>query len=129
MRIFGILFFSLMFFSHNLFADKASECTRLWQLEKELECPAPQAEKETTGKAEEKNITSDFGPTKCVITELTSKEAKPLKTECESWVKERKTELGSKYLTGTCNQSCRTCEKNTSLKQCSIKGEVHYLIQ
>ena len=74
-------------------------------------------------------MNSDFGPTKCVIDENLDAEKREIKKQCEEWVKDRKAELGSKFLTSTCNPECSPCPKNEVLKHCSYRGEVHYSVR
>src|SRR5438445_200881 len=126
-----IMFFSLS----TAWADKASECTRLWQLERETGCPAMPSDSVgstvplTVTPRENFIINSEFGPSKCVIDENIEKEKQVLKKECNECIKERKADLAEKFLTGTCNPECGPCPKNEVLRRCTYKGEVHYSVK
>jgi hypothetical protein len=120
--------------SSQLLADRAGECSRLWQQEKNAGCPVMPPENSVDAYPAPKScenfmVTSDFGPTKCVIEENLDNEKRGLKKECENWVKERKTDLGNKFLTSTCSPECTPCPKNEILRHCTFRGEVHYSIK
>ena len=78
----------------------------------------------STPKDDNFTVHSTFGPTACKTQELAKEMVRDLKTECNSWLKERKADLGSKYQTGTCNEECTDC--TMGLKRCSINGVAHY---
>ena len=69
-------------------------------------------------------VRSTFGPTACKTHDLARELIRDLKTECNTWLKERKSDLGTKYQTGTCSEECTEC--TMGLKRCSVNGEAHY---
>jgi hypothetical protein len=115
------------------FAD-AKSCQLVSELSRELGCGAAQPQASTTAppdfnqssnpNAKDFLVNSTFGPSQCKTQDLAKEITKDLKTECKAWIKERKDDLGSKYLTGSCSEQCEDC--TMGLKQCSVKGVVHY---
>ena len=79
---------------------------------------------EVTGSEHNYLVNSTFGPSQCKTQDLSKEVAKELRAECDGWVKERKADLGNKYITGTCTEACEEC--NMGLRRCSYKGTVHY---
>ncbi|MCC6277582.1 MAG: hypothetical protein IT289_06690 [Oligoflexia bacterium] len=126
-----LLFAFAVLWSAGAWADKASECTRLWALEKELGCPQMPADFQggPAVKAELVSETNDFGPSKCVPASDQGDEKKSLKKECDDWIKEQKSDLKSDYKTGKCNITCGPCPDQPGLKQCTGKGEVKHLVR
>lgn len=133
--IFGFLIVPIFFVClPAAHADRAGECSRLWQAERENGCPSMPSENSVEADPERPAmrdfaINSDFGPTKCVIEENIEKETRMIKKECADWKKDRQAELGSKYLAGTCNPQCSRCPDNELLKRCAVRGEVHYSLK
>ncbi len=76
-------------------------------------------------------ITTKFGSkaasglTGCKTEDVANSKIKDLKGDCNAWLKDRKSELKIKYLTGTCEEDCSDC--GMSLKRCTVTGSVHYL--
>ena len=116
--------------SASAFADsKASECTRLWQLEKELGCPAmPSDFVPSAQPVKKENFFSKktFGPSKCVTSDDLDGQKDLLEAKCEKWKEGQKKDVGDRYLSGTCDSGCEPCPGNPSLQRCNVKGEVHY---
>ncbi len=69
-------------------------------------------------------ISSEFGPSLCKAKQTLDPVRKELKAECETWMKERKTDLGVNYLTGTCEEKQDPC--NGGLVRLTVRGLVHY---
>ena len=131
--IFGkLLTLVILGFSMISLGDKAGECTRLWQLEKELGCPAMPDGNHNSPTSGEKQVMSndnDFGPTKCIPSSDSETAKRPLKKECDEWVKEQKKDLGANYLSGSCKGSCEPCPTTSALTRCSFKGEVKFVVR
>lgn len=70
---------------------------------------------------------SQSGLTGCKTEALSNSLVKDLKADCSAWVKDQKSELKAKFLTSSCEESCDDC--GMSLKRCSVKGSVHYLLK
>ena len=66
------------------------------------------------------------GTAGCKTEELSKGAIKDLKADCSAWVKDQKSELKSKFLTSSCDESCDDC--GMSLRRCSVTGSVHYLL-
>jgi hypothetical protein len=117
----------------KVFAD-AKSCQLVSELSRELGCSAAQPQASTTAppdfnpssnpNAKDFLVNSTFGPSQCKTQDLAKEITKDLKTECTTWIKERKDDLGPKYLTGSCSEQCEDC--TMGLKRCSVKGVVHY---
>ena len=95
-------------------------------------------EEEMAGKAPEEKptesvITAKFGSKSgsgtagCKTEELSKTAVKGLKSDCSAWMKDRQTELKTRYLTGSCEEECDDC--GMSLKRCMVNGRVHYLVK
>lgn len=103
------------------------ECSLVRQLSDQLRCGmldgAPGAERE---QIPDPNfvLSSDFGPTLCKAKQVIEEPRKDLKKECDTWLKERKTDLGKSFLTGTCQESQEAC--SGGLVRLTYKGLVHY---
>lgn len=104
-------------------------CTLVEQLATELGCafarvpPAP-APSEPVDNSKDFLVNSSFGPSSCKTGPALKDAAGELKTECNSWIKERKADLKEKFLTGTCTEDYDDC--GSGLKRCTVKGVVHY---
>ncbi len=78
----------------------------------------------------EREMRADFGSTGqtgmagCKTEELSKNMVRELKTDCNAWIKDQKADLQSKYLTGSCTESCEPC--GMSLKRCSVVGRIKY---
>lgn len=105
-------------------------CREVYNLGMELGCSFSKADQtnntdaSATPKDSDYTVRSTFGPTACKTQELAKEMVRDLKTECNSWLKERKADLGTKYQTGTCGEECTDC--TMGLKRCSVNGVAHY---
>ncbi len=113
--------------------SKIQDCTKLWQLEKEAGCPAPQPELIATGTPIQKDYFTQkkvFGPTKCVTEDDVDKAVEALETKCDQWTDKMKDELkkNNRHIAGVCNHECSPCPKNEVLQKCKVTGEVQYRI-
>lgn len=102
-------------------------CALVEQLAWDLGCNIATASTESSEKADKTKdfaITSSYGPSQCKTGASLKEAIKDLKEECSSWLKERKSDLKEKHLTGTCNEECTDC--GSGLKKCTIRGIVHY---
>lgn len=109
-------------------------CQQVYNLGMEMGCSFSKADQNaaageststtTTTKQDDFMVESEFGPTACKTSDLARELVKDLKGECQTWMKERKADLGSKYQTGTCSEKCSDC--TMGLKRCSVAGVVHY---
>jgi hypothetical protein len=81
----------------------------------------------------ESEITAKFGSKAtsgmagCKTEDLSQKLVRELKSDCSAWLKDRKTELKGKYLTGSCEESCDDCGMH--LQRCSVNGVVRYTVK
>ena len=50
-----------------------------------------------------------------------------LKSDCNAWIKDRKSELKDRFVTGTCSEKCDDC--GMSMQRCSVTGRVHYILR
>ncbi len=93
----------------------------------EDEEPAPAT---TAAVADDSEITTTFGSTAttglagCKTEELTKNVIRDLKSDCGAWLKDQKSQLKDKYVTGTCEEHCSDCQM--SLRRCSVTGSVRY---
>lgn len=77
-------------------------------------------------------LTARFGATGgtglagCKTEELLKGLLKELKDDCSAWIKDRKADLKDKFLTGSCEEKCESC--NRGLRRCHVEGLVHYKI-
>lgn len=127
MKILSMILIVTAMSSFALADGKATQCTRLWQLEKEMGCPAMPADF-TPVPAEKKEVTTienDFGPSKAVPREDIDKEKKALKKECDEWLKEQKTGDG-KWFGGTCKATCGSSTSHPGLHECTMKGSIKH---
>ena len=105
-------------------------CQQVYNLGMEMGCSFSKADQNdqsnssSTKKDDDYTVHSTFGPTACKTQDLARELVRDLKTECNSWLKERKADLGSKYQTGTCGEECTDC--TMGLKKCSVNGVAHY---
>jgi hypothetical protein len=107
-------------------------CQQVYNLGMEMGCSFSKADQSdpsnsstsSTLKEDDYTVRSTFGPTACKTQDLARELVRDLKTECNSWLKERKADLGSKYQTGTCGEECTDC--TMGLKRCSVNGVAHY---
>lgn len=86
-----------------------------------------------TSKTNETVLTATFGTKStsgssglagCKTEELAKTLIKELKSDCSAWLKDRKSDLKDKYLTGSCQESCTDC--SMGLRRCVVDGLVHY---
>ncbi len=63
----------------------------------------------------------------CKTEELSQKIIRELKGDCNAWLKDRKSELKGKYLSGSCEESCDDCGMN--LQRCNVEGSVRYTVR
>ena len=104
-------------------------CQQVYNLGMELGCSFSKADQNNsspsaTPKDDDYTVRSTFGPTACKTQDIAREMIRELKTECNTWLKERKSDLGSKYQTGTCGEECTDC--TMGLKRCSVNGVAHY---
>lgn len=108
-------------------------CQQVYNLGMELGCSFSKSDQEqsctvatnnATTKENDYVVRSEFGPTACKTQDLAKELVRDLKAECQTWLKERKSDLGTKYQTGTCSEQCSDC--TMGLKRCSVAGEAHY---
>ena len=123
-----ILIFFLVFLFANI-ANASYECSLVHQLYDQLHCYDGGA----WGPGGTMNqqipdpnfvLNSDFGPSLCKAKQVLDEVRKNLKTECDVWLKERKSDLGKSYMTGTCQETQAPCAGG--LVQLTFKGLVHY---
>jgi hypothetical protein len=130
----SILLAALVLFSVSLAQAQTRTCQLVQELSLELGCGLspngsgiPVANGTVNGGIDNSKdflVTSAFGPTQCKTEAIAKEAVKDLKSECNTWIKERKNDLGAKFLTGTCNDSCTDC--TMGLKRCQVNGLVHY---
>lgn len=128
--------FAFFFLAGSLIASlshaEPRTCQEVYNLGMEMGCSFSKADQNAnsnpnataTPKDTDYIVRSTFGPTACKTQDLAKELIRDLKQECNSWLKERKTDLGSKYQTGTCSEDCSDC--TMGLKRCSVQGEAHY---
>jgi len=93
---------------------------------KPQQTPRPPEIKEST-------MTSKFGSkgqsglSGCKTEEISKETVKDLKSDCKAWIKDQKADLGTRFLTSSCEESCDDC--GTSLKRCMVTGTIHYLLK
>lgn len=98
------------------------------ETEGEDETPAPTDS--PTQVTDDNELTTVFGSTAttglagCKTEELTKSVIRDLKSDCSAWMKDQKSQLKDKYLTGTCEEQCSDCQMG--LRRCSVKGSVRY---
>lgn len=63
----------------------------------------------------------------CKTEDLSKTVVKDLKSDCSAWLKDQKTDLKSKYLSGSCEDQCEDC--GMSLRRCHVVGTMHYLLK
>lgn len=87
--------------------------------------PAPTSETIT-----DDELTNVFGPTAttgmtgCKTEELAKSAVRELKSDCGAWLKDQKSQLRDRYVTGTCEEQCSDCQMH--LRRCAVKGMVRY---
>lgn len=60
----------------------------------------------------------------CKTEELSKGVVKGLKDDCRAWVKDQKGDLGRRFLTSSCEETCTDC--GMSLERCNVTGTVRY---
>jgi hypothetical protein len=50
-----------------------------------------------------------------------------LKSDCNAWIKDRRSELKDRFVTGTCSEKCDDC--GMSMQRCAVTGRVHYTLR
>lgn len=83
--------------------------------------PTPVTESEITTKFGSKATTGTAG---CKTEELAKGVVRDLKSDCAAWLKDQKSQLKGRYLTGTCEEDCNDC--GMSLQRCNVNGTVRY---
>lgn len=119
-----LVVFAVLTVSANTEAQ-ARSCQLVYQLAEELRCSlGGQTLPSATPADPEFLVTASYGPTQCKTGDVLKLAIKELRDECNNWLKERKADLQGKYQTGTCQEDCRDC--GTSLRNCTVRGTVHY---
>lgn len=119
----------LIAFLISSLAQASYECSLVRQLYDQLSCSSqtglPTGSTATQPIPDNQFVVaSDFGPSLCKAKQVLDPVRKELKGECESWMKERKSDLGTNYLTGTCEEKQDSCAGG--LVRLTVKGLVHY---
>ena len=102
-------------------------------IEKDQESVDEDEESGQTNLRKESEITAKFGSkavsgmSGCKTEDLAAKLVRELKSDCGAWLKDRKTELKGKFLTGSCEESCDDCGMH--LQRCSVNGSVRYTVK
>lgn len=103
-------------------------CLQVNQLSRDLNCETlNEASGDDSSEKSNKDVLANknFGPTECLASNKIKEETRALHTECESWLKSQKKDLGSNHRNGVCSEECEPCD--LGLKKCSVKGVVHYV--
>lgn len=84
----------------------------------------------TTNEISESEISTVFGSQAmtglagCKTEELSRPVLKGLRSDCQAWIKDQRSDLGKRYLTSTCEDSCSDC--GMSLQRCTVTGTIRY---
>jgi hypothetical protein len=120
----AVLFFGLMIASQFAVAHtEPRSCQQVQELARELGC-GMYGSSPTATPANDFIVNSSYGPTQCKVADALKVGLKELRDDCQAWLKQQKSEMGSKYQSGVCNDECNEC--GMSLKTCTVKGTVHY---
>ncbi len=60
----------------------------------------------------------------CKTEELSRPVLKGLRSDCQAWIKDQRSELGKRFLTSVCEDACSDC--GVSLQRCTVTGVVRY---
>ena len=128
----GVFATALVFLNASPADALERSCKTVKKMNEELSCGlvSPQESDESAApKREEKDFAMEhaFGPTECKVASAAKEASKEFKAECQTWLKERKADLKTKYQTGTCADRCEDCQiSGVSAKTCSVIGVIHY---
>lgn len=84
----------------------------------------------TTNEISESEISTVFGSQAmsglggCKTEELSRPVLKGLRSDCQAWIKDQHSDLGKRFLTSACEDSCTDC--GMSLQRCTVTGTVRY---
>jgi hypothetical protein len=97
----------------------------------EINDPDSESDKTITpDTAPDLEMTASFGSTAtsglsgCKTDDLSKNMVKELKSDCNAWLKDQKTDLKTKYRVGACEEKCSVCQPG--LQRCNVVGKVHY---
>jgi hypothetical protein len=90
-----------------------------------------QAAADTSDRPTESELTATFGAQAttgyagCKTEELAKAAIKELKSDCNAWIKDQKTDLKANYRTGVCEEKCSDCQ--AGLRRCNVVGTIRYM--
>ncbi len=101
-----------------------SSCVLVQKLAMNLGCMGTVAGVDAQKSHTDDLITNTFGPSDCATAKKLEEDKASQKRDCQAWLSDQKKELGVRYVTGSCKNSCTPCPE--TMNRCSTLGEVRY---